>query len=98
MPTADDNDRVRLHAVVYGLVQGVNFRANTQREAAQLGLVGWITNRPDGTVEVVAEGPRSQVETFERYLHRGPRLAGVERVERAYDRATGEFGGFNIRY
>lgn len=98
MPSAPENDPVRLHAVVYGLVQGVNFRASTQREAARLGLTGWVTNRPDGAVEVVAEGPRSQVEALERTLHRGPRLAEVERVERVYDRATGEFGGFNIRY
>ncbi|WP_119072209.1 acylphosphatase [Aggregatilinea lenta] len=98
MSSEHQDDRVRLHAVIHGLVQGVNFRANTQREAAQLGLTGWVTNRFDGTVEVVAEGPRSQVQALERFLHRGPRLAEVERVERHYDRATGEFGGFNIRY
>jgi acylphosphatase len=98
MTSAHEDDRVRLHAVVYGLVQGVNFRANTQREAVQNGLTGWVANRPDGTVEVVAEGARSRIQAFERYLYRGPRLAEVERVVSTYDRASGEFGGFNIRY
>lgn len=89
---------LRLHAVVYGYVQGVNFRSSTQREATSLNLTGWVRNRWDGTVETVAEGPRSAVERFERYLHRGPMAAEVERVDVTYSPATGEFSGFHIRY
>lgn len=89
---------LRLHAVVYGYVQGVNFRSSTQREAASLNLTGWVRNRWDGTVETVAEGPRSAIERFERYLHRGPMAAEVERVDVTYSAATGEFSGFHIRY
>lgn len=89
---------LRLHAVVYGYVQGVNFRSSTQREAASLNLTGWVRNRWDGTVEAVAEGPRSAIERFERYLHRGPMAAEVERVDVTYSPATGEFSGFHIRY
>ena len=51
----------RIHLVVRGRVQGVFFRASTQREAKRLGLTGWVKNRPDGGVEIVAEGEEDQV-------------------------------------
>jgi acylphosphatase len=89
---------VRLHAVVHGEVQGVNFRSATQRKATQLDLTGWVRNLWDGTVETVAEGPRDTLEEFEAYLHIGPPAAFVEQVDVTYDDATGEFRAFNIRY
>ena len=88
----------RLHAIVTGLVQGVGFRAATQREAARLHLAGWVANRWDGAVEAVAEGPTTTLQAFERFLHDGPRMAHVERVEITYSAASGEFSAFNIRY
>ncbi|RPJ00384.1 MAG: acylphosphatase [Chloroflexi bacterium] len=96
---SDDPARLaRLHAVVHGDVQGVGFRAHTQREAARLKLTGWVRNVWDGTVETVAEGPRHVLEQFEFYLHRGPSAAIVEHVDVTYDEPTGEFHGFHIRY
>jgi len=89
---------VRLQAVVHGYVQGVNFRTHTQYEATRRNLTGWVRNRWDGTVETVAEGPRAVLEDFERYLHRGPPAAEVDRVDVTYGEATGEFNGFHIRY
>ena len=47
----------RLHIIVSGRVQGVWFRASTQVQARQLGLVGQVWNRSDGRVEIIAEGP-----------------------------------------
>jgi acylphosphatase len=91
-------DRVRLHAVVHGYVQGVGFRAHTQREAARQQITGWVMNRWDGAVEVVAEGPRAVLEQFEQVLQRGPRAAQVDRVETAYEGATGEFSRFGVRF
>jgi acylphosphatase len=88
----------RLHAIVYGFVQGVNFRANTQREAAHRNLTGWVRNRDDGTVETIAEGPRAVLDDFNRYLQHGPAMAEVDYVETSFSEATGEFSGFNIRY
>lgn len=93
-----DTENRRLHAVVYGRVQGVNFRAATQRAAAQRQLTGWVCNRPDDTVETVAEGPLPALEAFERFLHIGPAAAWVERVDIRYSAATGEFHSFNVRY
>lgn len=88
----------RLHAIVYGGVQGVGFRMSTQREAARLQLVGWVKNNWDRTVETVAEGPRADLEAFEQFLRRGPRAATVDRVSVTYSAATGSLRGFNIRY
>jgi acylphosphatase len=93
-----DSTYARLHAIVYGFVQGVNFRANTQREAVRRNLTGWVKNRGDGTVETVAEGPRTVLEDFQRYLQHGPAMAEVDYVEASFSEATGEFSGFNIRY
>lgn len=91
-------EQVRLHAIVHGIVQGVNFRYYTRLRAEALGLSGWVANRSDGTVEVVAEGPRSAVETLLDFLQKGPPAARVDYVETYWERPTGEFRGFRIRY
>jgi acylphosphatase len=89
---------VRLHAIVHGIVQGVNFRYYTRLRAEALGLSGWVANRPDGTVEVVAEGPYAAVEALLDFLQQGPPAARVDYVETYWEKPTGEFRGFRIRY
>lgn len=88
----------RLHAVVFGIVQGVNFRYYTQQRANLLGLSGWVANRHDGSVEVVAEGPREMVEDLLAFLNTGPSSARVDRVDTRWEKPTGETGGFRTRY
>ena len=88
----------RVHATVLGLVQGVNFRAYTAREASRLGLSGWVRNRPDGSVETVAEGPRGALDVFVDFLHRGSPSADVTDVSASWSDATGEFDSFKVRY
>jgi len=97
MPETHDN-LTRLHAIVHGYVQGVGFRANTQRHAATHAITGWVRNNPDGTVEVMAEGAQHAVKQFERFLQRGPSAADVNHVETTYSAASGDFSSFNIRY
>jgi acylphosphatase len=87
----------RLHAIVSGLVQGVNYRSNTRGHALMRGLTGWVRNRADGSVEVVAEGPREVLADFLQYLRQGPRAAVVEDVRETWGPATGEFRQFEIR-
>ena len=87
----------RLSAVVSGGVQGVSFRAYTQREARRLGLTGWVRNLPTGEVELIAEGDEARLADLERWLHRGPSLAQVERVDLRYEEATHEFPTFEVR-
>jgi acylphosphatase len=66
---------------VSGRVQGVFFRASTQREAQRLGLTGHALNLPDGTVEVLACGEPAAVEQLREWLWQGPPAAGVTNVE-----------------
>jgi acylphosphatase len=80
-PPAQEPDVVRVHARVRGLVQGVFYRASTVDRAAQLGVVGWVRNSADGSVELEAEGPREQVDQLIAWCRRGPpgaRVSGVE--------------------
>ena len=67
--------------IVSGCVQGVFFRASAARRARELGLVGHAINLDDGTVEVLAIGPRAPVEALCDWLRVGPPAARVERVE-----------------
>lgn len=81
--------------VIHGRVQGVGFRYGLQREAERLGVTGWVTNRPDGTVEAAAHGPPEAVADLIRWAHVGPRLAQVARVEVTDD--AGSYADFELR-
>jgi|YNPNPStandDraft_1061719.scaffolds.fasta_scaffold129455_1 acylphosphatase len=87
----------RMIAVVRGHVQGVFFRAHTREVARQLRLTGWVANQADGTVRVVAEGPRPALEALRAWLRQGPPLARVEEVQVEWAEAAGEFRDFYIR-
>ncbi len=87
----------RLRAIVTGRVQGVYFRAYARREAQRLGLSGYALNRADGRVEVVAEGGRAALEQLLVWLRHGPPDARVDSVAPVWERATGEFAGFEAR-
>ena len=62
---------VRLTAWVHGYVQGVGFRWWTRSRALELGLTGFASNRPDGRVQVVAQGPRDACERLLDLLQSG---------------------------
>ena len=88
---------VRAHGRVRGRVQGVSYRANTSAQARALGLVGWVRNLSDGSVEFVAEGSRARVQALIDWCHRGPRMARVDAVEVQWGPAEGDLTGFKIR-
>ncbi len=89
-------DQERLEAIVHGFVQGVFFRHHTRIEATQLGLTGTVRNLPDGTVRVVAEGPRDRLDRLLVWLRGGPELAEVERVDAEWRDATATYPDFRI--
>ena len=66
---------------VYGRVQMVMFRDFTMRKARKLGLVGFVRNRADGSVEAYAEGSKENLEKWIGYLRRGSLLSRVDRVK-----------------
>ncbi|HXX01039.1 MAG TPA: acylphosphatase [Candidatus Acidoferrales bacterium] len=67
--------------LVRGRVQGVGFRWFVEREAAMLGIAGWVRNNHDGSVEVLAQGTRDQLLGLHSRLREGPRAARVDAVE-----------------
>lgn len=83
--------------VVEGRVQGVGFRVFVAGMAQREGLSGWVMNRPDGQVEILAEGEAESVTRLERHVRRGPAGARVERVEVFDDAPAGRAVGFAIR-
>ncbi|NLD45007.1 MAG: acylphosphatase [Chloroflexi bacterium] len=96
MDPATEQTRKALYAVVHGRVQGVGFRAYTQDTAIHLGLVGYVTNRWDGTVELLAEGSPEALRRLLSWLERGPTLARVERVEVRWDEPRGQYDRFEV--
>ena len=88
----------RLHITVFGDVQGVGFRFTAIEVARDLGLVGWVKNNPDGSVETVAEGPKEKLENFITWAKTGPPVAGVDDVKVEWEKATEEFTNFEARY
>lgn len=88
----------RLHALVHGRVQGVSFRYYTQLRARELGVTGYVKNEWDGTVQVVAEGPRTVLDELLAFLRVGPRSAVVTRVDSRWPAPTGGFSRFEVRH
>ena len=87
----------RLHARVFGHVQGVGFRYYVMSSGSQLGLVGWVRNRRDGSVEVVAEGEIELLRKLVKYLEQGSRSSSVSEVKTDLQEASGEFANFTAR-
>jgi acylphosphatase len=87
---------VRLHAVIHGDVQGVGFRYFIVDAARPLGVSGWVRNRPDGSVELTAEGERRQLEELLSAARHGPRHAEVADVDVEWGMAAGDLGPFQL--
>jgi acylphosphatase len=87
----------RLEAVVRGRVQGVGFRYFVLELASGLGLVGWVSNEPDGSVRVVAEGRREDLEALHAALGQGPLGGRVDTVDASWGRPGGSFERFTVR-
>lgn len=92
-----DRDEFRLRVTILGRVQGVGFRAFVLEHAANLGLKGWVRNTYVGTVEVLAEGSRSDLERLLAILEAGPRSSRIIEVKHQWESATGEFDHFAIQ-
>jgi acylphosphatase len=82
---------------IEGRVQGVGFRYFVRREARRLGIAGWVRNLPNGSVEVLAEGPEGALAALERSLGTGPAGARVDRVRREKADEPGLAHDFEIR-
>ncbi len=81
---------------VRGRVQGVFFRASTQREAKRLGLTGWVKNRPDKSIEMLAEGEEGGIKDLIAWAQTGPSAARVDNVDVRWRSFVGEYYDFRI--
>lgn len=86
-----------VHVIVKGRVQGVYFRAFTQKEAVKLNLVGFVRNLPDGDVEIVACGEEAALRQLVAWCHKGPLLARVTSVMVKPIDCRQHFEGFTIQ-
>jgi acylphosphatase len=85
-------------ALVIGRVQGVGFRYSTVRRAQALGLSGAVSNLPDGSVEVMAEGDPARLEQLLDWLHKGPSGAYVRDVQAQWMPPSGRYAGFDVEF
>jgi len=86
-----------LHATVIGRVQGVSFRYFVFELAESLNLTGWVRNKWNGSVELIAEGSYPNLETLLQALREGPPMASVDDVCFEWQAYTREFKDFQVR-
>lgn len=96
-PAAGPDAEVRLSAWVHGHVQGVGFRWWTRSRALELGLTGFASNRPDGRVHVVAQGPREKCQRLLELLRSGETPGAVDNVVADWTDADAPMVGFTER-
>jgi len=81
---------------VYGRVQGVGFRFHTHKKALELGIKGFVRNKPDGSVYIEAEGQSKDVDEFVDWCRLGPEWARVDRLEKQFGNLLG-YDKFEIK-
>ncbi len=87
-----------LRLIISGRVQSVWFRASTREEAQRLGIIGWVRNMPDGSVEIHIQGTEEAVEQMLEWCRQGPPGARVDFVDITDALVEKEFRSFSIRY
>ncbi len=86
-----------IHVVVSGIVQGVGFRYWTMEIALKLGLTGWVRNRADGTVEILAQGSKAWLTALLEKIQVGPPGAMVKDTRVEWKNVTHSFSQFEIQ-
>jgi acylphosphatase len=92
------NEILRVHMWVKGRVQAVGFRAHVEYYALQIGVLGWVRNIGQDTVETVAEGTRMQIDQFIEMVNKGPTASRVDEARVKYEPTTGRLDGFTVKH
>ncbi len=90
--------KTRARLLIKGVVQGVNFRYYTRREALRHNVTGWVSNLPDGSVAAILEGEEEDVEAVIQWCRRGPSTAQVAELIVQPEEYRAEFQSFSIRF
>jgi acylphosphatase len=86
------------HILIFGQVQGVGYRQFVKKEAKKLGLVGWVRNLPEGTVEAEVNGLDESIEKFIKACKKGPYLSEVKAVDVDWQEKDFPYREFVIRH
>lgn len=94
----DANNQTKCAQItVFGRVQGVGFRYFTQTVAKRYGLVGWVRNNYNGTVEILVEGQQNDLDNFIQSIRNGCSSSHVRKVDIEWRLPTGKYTSFFIR-
>lgn len=88
----------RVHLTIHGIVQGVNYRYSAQQKALSLGLLGWVRNKKDGSVEAVAQGSDEAISEFISWCKMGPTMARVSEVQTRDVAVSSKLDDFTIEF
>lgn len=94
--TALFTERARLHAIFHGKVQGVFFRDFAKKNAEQMGLVGYVKNNDNGTVELIVEGDKTKLRELLALCQTKHPIAKVDKVEWVWQEYSGKFSRFVV--
>lgn len=90
--------KLKLEIRIYGKVQGVFFRVSAMRKADKLGILGYVKNLPDGSVLILAQGERENLEIFLKWCATGPEEADVKKVDFVFlDNSDNKLTSFEIK-
>lgn len=89
--------KIKVHATISGIVQGVGYRYNTYNQAVKLGITGWVKNNDNGNVEAIFEGDETLIETMLQWCKQGPSMAIVTNIDITRKPYTAEFNTFEIK-
>lgn len=95
--TQEKSKNLRFRATIYGKVQGVGFRYFVLENSKLVNVTGWVRNRFNGTVEIVSEGKKSNLEEFLTILNQGSSSSNISKVEVEWLDTSNEFSSFKIR-
>jgi len=86
----------RMHVFVQGTVQGVGFRFFIYQTGLNLQLYGWVRNRINGNVEILAEGSREKLDILLKETNRGPQMAQIDKVDIEWQKSRNDLPPFTI--
>ena len=96
MPSSQNERKLFVYIIIKGKVQGVSFRYFTLKQAQELNIVGWVQNKPNGTVESLAQGDKINLELFIKKLKQGSSLSRVDDVILNWEHQEKDYDNFTI--
>jgi len=92
----ENENNIRLHVILQGFVQGVGFRFFVYRAGQDLQLQGWVRNRINGNVEILADGSRKKLDAFLKEVRKGPQMAQVVKIDVEWQKSKSDLSPFTI--